>query len=211
MQSMAQGQAGVAAMRDRALGAAMMVAAVLQAIAVILHPAETPEGMAQPIWGLVHVVFFLTLFVLLLAVVRLYGLIAGSTGWMGLAAMVVAALGVVIFESVMVLESGVMPVLASAETTRGLLDESGPLLNGTLGFWFMGAAILTSVGFIAFGLLLLRSPDLPRWAGPLLVVAPLFAFSPPLPDWLARIALVVFSVGMLGLGWGVWKLGGMRN
>ena len=89
-----------------------------------------------------------------------------------------------------------------------LLDEAGPLMNGPLGVTFLVTGALMSVGFIVFGLLLVRSRDLPRWAGPLLVVTPLFAFSPPLPDLLGRIAIVVFSIGLLGLGYGLWKLAG---
>jgi hypothetical protein len=132
---------------------------------------------------------------------------APQTGWIGLAGFVLFTLGLAGFEGVMLLEAAVLPVLAASDTTRGLAEASGALMAGPL----VLIAAAFSLGAIAFGLTLLRAKDLPRWAGPLLAAAPLFAFEPPLPLWLAKAGLVVFSVGLSGLGWGVWKVAARRG
>lgn len=164
--------------------------------------------MVQAIWVPLHTVFFMVIFVQLIGLVRVYGVAAADTGWAGLVAFVLFAFGIAGFQSLMLLESGVLPVLARSEETRALLDPSGPLVAGPLGNWFLVIVLSFSVGAVLFGLLLLRSHEFPRWAGPLLVAGPLFAFEPPVPLWLAKIAMVVFSVGVVGLGWGLWKRAG---
>jgi hypothetical protein len=208
MQSPAQPSA-VAAWRgtnDRILGAAMMVAGAAMAVAGAVHPEDSAAGMVVPIWGPVHTVFYLAIFVSLIGVIRIYALALPQWGWFGLVGFVLFALGIAGFEGVMLLEAAVMPVLAASDTTRALTEMSGALMTGPLGMWFLFIAVTFSLGAILFGLMLLKVRALPRWAGPLLVAAPLFAFEPPLPLWLAKIALVVFGIGVVGLGWGVWKL-----
>lgn len=191
---------------ERMLGAAVIVAGVAMAVAGLLHPEDSAAGMVVPLWGPVHTVFYLALFVLLLGIVRVYAIALPQWGWFGLVGFVLFALGLVGFEGVMFLEASVMPVLASSDATRGLTEMSGALMAGPLGMWFLFIAVTFSLGAILFGLMLLKVRELPRWAGPLLVAAPLIAFEPPVPLWLAKVALVVFSVGVVGLGWGVWKL-----
>jgi len=191
---------------DKILGAAMIVAGVAMAVAGLLHPEDSPAGMVMPIWGPVHTVFYLAIFVSLIGVIRIYAIALPQWGWFGLAGFVLFALGTAGFEGVMLLEAAVMPVLAASDTTRGLTEMSGALMAGPLGMWFLFIAVTFSLGAILFSLMLLKVKELPRWAGPLLVAAPLFAFEPPVPLWLGKVALVVFSIGVVGLGWGVWKL-----
>lgn len=191
--------------QDRLLGAAMIAAAAAQTVAGLLHPEDSPAGMVERIWGPVHIVFFISLFVVLIGIIRVYGLIASKSGWPGLAAVVLFSLGLIGFEGVMLLEASVVPVLAGSETTRNLLDETGPLMAGPLGVWFICIAVAFTLGAILFGVVWFHAKEPPRWAGPLLLSAPLFAFEPPVPLWLAKVGLVVFSAGITGLGWGVWK------
>jgi hypothetical protein len=196
--------------RRKALGASLIAAAVAQTAAGVLHPEDSPVGMVQSVWVPIHTVFFLTLFVGLLGVIHIYGLISGKSGWVALATVVLFAFGIVGFEGLMLLEVGVLPVLAGSEATIGLLEMTGPLFAGPLGGWLIVIAVAFSVGSIAFGLIL-RSSGLPKWAGPLLVAAPLFAFSPPIPLAIAKVGLVIYGVGFVGLGWGLWQLGAQRR
>jgi hypothetical protein len=191
--------------RRKVLGITLILAAMAQTVAAVLHPEDSPAGMVQSIWIPVHTVFFLTLFVGLLAVIHIYGLISAKTGWLALGAVVLFALGIVGFEGLMLMEVGVFPVLAGSQATAGLVEMTGPLFTGRLGAWLLLIAVAFSVGSIAFGLML-RSSGLPKWAGPLLVAAPLFAFSPPIPLIVAKVGLVVYGVGLAGLGWGLSKL-----
>lgn len=191
---------------ERVLGAAMIVAGVAMSVAGLLHPVDSAAGMVMPIWGPVHTVFFLAIFISLIGVIRVYAIALPQTGWLGWIGFVLFTLGLVGFEGVMFLEANVMPVLAASDATRGLTEASGSLMNGPLGTWFFVIAVAFSLGAILFGLMLVRVRELPRWAGPLLVAAPLIAFEPPLPLWLAKVGLIIFSIGFIGLGWGVWKL-----
>jgi len=192
--------------QDRLLGTSLIVAAVALVIAGVLHPEDSPVGMVMPIWGPLHTVLFLALFVALVGVIRVYAVASSQSTWLGLVAFTLFALGIVGFEGVMLLEAAVLPVLAGSDATRALTEEAGALMTGPLGTWLPFIAIAFSVGAITFGLILLRAKDFPRWAGPLLMAAPLFAFEPPIPLWLAKAGVVVFSVGLIGLGWSIRKL-----
>jgi len=192
--------------QERVLGAAMIVAAVAMCVAGLLHPDDSTAGMVMPIWGPVHTVFFLAIFVSLIGVVRVYAIALPQSGWLGWLGFVLFTLGLVGFEGVTFLEANVMPVLAASDATRGLTEAGGSLMTGPLGIWFLFIAVTFSLGAILFGLMLLRVRDVPRWAGPLLLAAPLIAFEPPLPLWLAKVGLIIFSIGFIGLGWCVWKL-----
>ena len=196
---------------ERYLGLALIAAAIIQLVAGLLHPEDSPAGMVQPLWQPLHVVFFFTLFVVLLAVVRIYGLIASTGGWQGATAIVLLALGIVGFEGVMLLEFAVFPPLAANGSTRGLLDETGPLLAGLLGPWLYATAAVFSVGGILFAVALIRSGGWPRWSSALLLVAPVVAFSPPLPLWMWQLGLAVFSVGLADLGRTLWRRAGSHR
>lgn len=193
---------------DRFLAVALIVAAVVQLIAGVLHPEDSPAGMAQPSWQPLHMIFFLTLFVVLLAVIRIYGSIAARGGWVAGVAIILFTFGIVGFEGLMLLEVGVFPQLAAADATRPLLSESGPLLAGPLGGWLVAAGVTFSVGGILFAVSLLRDGGWPRWAAALLLIAPVVAFSPPLPLWAWKVGFAVFSVGLAGLGTSLWHRAG---
>lgn len=193
---------------DRCLAGALMLAAVVQLIAGLLHPQDSPAGMVEPRWAPVHMIFFFTLFVMLLSMIRIYGSIASRGGWLAAIAIVLFALGFVGFEGVMVLEFGIFPGLAASEATRGLLDESGPLFAGLLGPWMMTTAVVFSVGGILFAISLIRDGGWPRWSSALLLVSPIVAFSPPLPLWAWQAGLVVFSIAVADLGRTLWLRAG---
>lgn len=189
---------------DRCLALALMVAAVVQLIAGLLHPVDSPAGMVQPLWQPVHMIFFVTLFVVLLAVIRIYGLVALHGGWLDAIAIVLLALGIVGFEGLMLLEFAVFPGLAANGATRSLLDENSVLFAGLLSPWLLATGVVFSVGGILFALSLIRSGEWPRWSSAVLLVAPVLAFSPPLPLWAWQVGLVVFSVGLADLGRSLW-------
>lgn len=189
---------------DRCLALALIVAAAVQLIAGLLHPEDSPAGMVQPLWQPVHLIFFVTLFVVLLAVIRIYGLVAARGGWLAAVAIVLLAFGIVGFEGLMLLEFAVFPELAANSATRSLLDETSVLFEGLLGPWLLAIGVVFSAGGILFALSLIRSGEWPRWSSALLVVAPVLAFSPPLPLWAWQVGLVVFSVGLADLGRSLW-------
>jgi hypothetical protein len=196
---------------DCLLGAAMIAAAVGLAAGILIHPEESPAGMTSGLWGPLHAVFFLGLFVVLMGSLRLYGMVIERAGALGLLAITLFSLGLVGFAGAMMLESAVLPVLAASEATQNLLADSGPLISGPLGIWFIATAVTFTAGAILFGLVLRHAPRTPRWAGWLFFTAPLFAFEPPLPMWLARIGLVLFCVGIFGLGMGLLKTGSVEE
>ena len=79
---------------DRYLGLAMVVASIALIVAGILHPEDSPAGMINPVWGTVHSIFFLGLFISLIGVTRIYGLISTTFSWLGSIGFLLFALGI---------------------------------------------------------------------------------------------------------------------
>jgi hypothetical protein len=149
-------------------GMALMVAGVLMVVATLLHPSrETATTIAASESRLVaaHVVYTLAWLLVLLGLPGLYAAQRGGMGRLGLAGLLTAFSG-----TYLIAVTGNFGFLAPilAKQSPAVLDSISQylpvvILNGL-------AAILCMIGYVLFGVAMIRTATLPRWAGVVVAV-----------------------------------------
>jgi hypothetical protein len=177
-------------------GAAALLGGLGILQAPLLHPEDTPEGLASPIWVANHFALYVGY---LLVQVGLVGILvrqireAGRLGVLGFA-VAFAGAGLTLMEGRDHTFS--LPILRLA----GLQSDNPDALPG-LWALILGAALF-SLGHVLLGVAGWRARVFPRPAVALLAVgAPILAFSPPIP--VAAVALVgsmLYGGGMIWIG-----------
>ena len=177
-------------------GLAAMAGGALYALFLFFHPPNEPSGMDDVLWVPVHVVWLVSIVLVLLGLVGLYVRYADQTGSLGLAAFVVAFLGNTLLVAGSFIDAFVIPVLA---LKFPVVFEDPPVpLSIALSLTYL----LFVLGYVLLGTAIVRSGVLPRWAGLMLAVgAPLFAVGVATVQPLTVVGAVLFGVGWAWLGY----------
>jgi hypothetical protein len=149
-------------------GMALIAAGVLMVIATLLHPSrETAATIVASESRLVaaHVAYTLAWLLVLLGLPGLYAAQRGGMGRLGLVGFLTAFSG-----TYLIAVTGNFGFLAPvlAKQSPAVLDSINQyppvvIINGL-------AAILFMIGYVLFGVAMIRTPTLPRWAGILVAV-----------------------------------------
>jgi hypothetical protein len=183
---------------DRFAGSALVLGGLVIGIANVFHPAEDLAGMLTPAWQSVHLLETAGLVLLMLGLFRLAGPLASAP--LAMLALVLSTFGTMGFFFMTLFEGAVAPVIAHLEPARALLDDAGPLFSGPLGPIALAIEASFALGYLLLGIVLARSRAVPVLAGWLLVVAPLAAFSPPVPQLVQKVAVLVVCAGLVWMG-----------
>ena len=182
-----------------------VLGAVLLALSMTTHPMDSA---ASTQWALSHTMGFVGTVLLLTAAVGLYLFTAERTGIVGLAGLVMLLFSMALFSGLVYFDGLVAPaagVDAMAFFNRQF-QEGGPVgivLGATAALWIGGWLLL--------GLASYRADALPRWALITVVLAaiPISGVPVPMPAKLAGAA--VFTAGMTGLGYALWRHAGRET
>jgi hypothetical protein len=190
-------------------GIALVPAGVLIAVATLLHPSrETATTIIASEAGLIaaHFLYTLAWLLVLLGLPGLYASQRGSMGRLGLAGFLVAFSG-----TYLIAVGGnfgfFAPVLAKdAPAVLDAIAQYWPVavLNGL-------AAIAFMIGYILFGIAMIRTATLSRWAGILVAVgAPAHLLGLGISLLVSTAAWPVAILGSvslgLGLGWSGYRM-----
>jgi hypothetical protein len=188
-------------------GLALLLAGVLIAVPVVLHPDETaePSTLLTNSWLIIHSIFIVGNVLSILGLMGLYARHAQALGRGGLMGFILITIGNALFVGVLMIDSYVVPALAADIKTQPLLDEAGPLFGGPLGLVFMISGLIFSLGAILTGLTIMRTSVLPRWAGLFLLGGPLLAFTPPLPHLAGVVGGALMGISFVWLGYALWS------
>lgn len=188
-------------------GLALLLAGVLIAVPVVLHPDETadPSALLTNSWLIIHSIFIVGNVLSILGLMGLYARHAQALGRIGLMGFILITMGSALFVGVLMIDSYVVPALAADIKTRPLLDEAGLLFGGPLGLVFMISGLIFSLGAILTGLTIMRTSVMPRWAGLFLLGGPLLAFTPPLPHLAGVVGGALMGISFVGLGYALWS------
>jgi hypothetical protein len=190
-------------------GVALTVAGVLMVVATLLHPSrETAATIVagEPRLVAAHVVYTIAWLLVLLGFPGLYAAQRGGTGRLGLVGLLTAFTG-----TYLIAVTGNFGFLAPvlAKQSPAVLDSITQyppvvIINGL-------AAILFMIGYILFGIAMIRTPTLPRWAGVLVAVgAPAHLLGFGIAQLVSTAAWPIAILGSVslgaGLGWAGYRM-----
>jgi len=198
----------------RLSGAANVLGGLALALFVVEHPwgrFDGAEVARTTAWSIAHGLHFLGATLVLVGLVGLYLWQAPRLGRLGLAGFVVAFVGTAMFVGTGMITVFVWPMVAreapQAVALGGAMFDRPSLV--ALGL----TAVTVTVGYVLFGLTMLRAGLAPRWMTVVWVVGAVTGMIPPQPlgplPW-AGLVLggVLFGAGAALLGYTVWSRGG---
>jgi hypothetical protein len=188
-------------------GLVSLLAGVLYAIAALLHPVgEDLTAVNSPNWVTSHLVYWVSAIFILCSLIGLYARQAEQSGRFGLVSFVLAFIGTAVVGSIFFMASTVIPLVAAGSPASFDQAMTPPP-------FFMPVIILGFVlGYILFGITIMRVGVLPRWSGLLLIVgvslfpiseAPLFDRT--LSHVIVTIGDVLFGLGFAWMGYALWS------
>jgi hypothetical protein len=183
-------------------GMALIAGGVLMVVATLLHPSrETATTIIASETGLIaaHVAYTLAWLLVLLGLPGLYAAQRGGMGRLGVAGFLVAFSG-----TYLIAVTGNFGFLAPvlAKQSPAVLDSINQyppvvIINGL-------AAILFMIGYILFGIAMIRTGTLPRWAGVLVAVgAPAHLLGFGIAQLVSTAAWPIAILGSVSLGAGL--------
>ena len=187
-------------------GLLILVASALMALGFIFHPPMDAEHMAGTAWVVDHVVIIASLVLIIPGLFALYARQLKETGGLGLIGFILLFISHASFLGVVHFELFVIPTLA-VKTPEILKD--GLIGVGALGVALPVTGVLLVLGYLVFGIAMIRARILPRWACVLLMVGAFpVAFKPALAKLgltlVASVGAVIFGLGAGWLGYSLW-------
>jgi hypothetical protein len=181
---------------------ALIAGGVLMVVATLLHPSrETATTIIASETGLIaaHVAYTLAWLLVLLGLPGLYAAQRGGMGRLGVAGFLVAFSG-----TYLIAVTGNFGFLAPvlAKQSPAVLDSINQyppvvIINGL-------AAILFMLGYILFGIAMIRTATLPRWSGiPVAVGAPAHLLGFGIAQLASTAAWPIAILGSASLGAGL--------
>ncbi len=186
-------------------GLANLSAGVLTALFWFLHPGlHSPETALETRWMAANTMFIALLILTLLGLVGLYARQSEKVGGLGFAGFLLSFVSTALFVGAGTFDAYIVPVLT--ESARELLDPGGPLLGGTLMPVFGVTGVCFALGFVLFGIAIMRAAILPRPPAVLMILsAPILGFSPLMPVIARTVGSVIFGVANIWLGYALWS------
>jgi hypothetical protein len=199
-------EAGRLAHLLRWCGMALMAAGVLMVVATLLHPSrETATTIIAGESRLVaaHVAYTVAWLLVLLGLPGLYAAQRGGMGRLGLAGFLTAFTG-----TYLIAVTGNFGFLAPvvARQSPAVLDSISQyspvvIINGL-------AAILFMIGYVLFGIAMIRIATLPRWSGVLVAIgAPAHLIGFGVSQLVSTAAWPIAILGSVCLGAGLGRAG----
>lgn len=184
----------------------MLGAALLIAGSVIHPPVESPETINTQVWVWAHALGAKGLVLLLAGLIAIYFKMAEKAGKLGLLGFLLTFASFAELFIIYSFAAMVEPVLA--RNAPNLIDMNGPLFQGLFGLFFIATVITTLVGFILFGISVLKT-NKSKWIGAAIIIGTLplavIFINPEAPELIYNIGFIIVSLGFLGLGRQVWS------
>jgi hypothetical protein len=176
-------------------GLAAVLGGVLLLQAPLLHPADTPEGFASPMWVINHFGLYAGYLLVQLGLIGMLARQYHAAGRLGVLGFVVAFVGV----GLTLMEGRDHTFSLPLLRLSGLQGSDPDSLHGLWELVFNAAAF--SAGHILLGIATYRAGMFPRLAAMLLAVgAPILAFSPPIGIEAALIGSALYGGAVVWIG-----------
>lgn len=186
-------------------GLANVAAGILVALFLLLHPERHANGVLGGAYELLHLTGVLSVILALLGLVGLYAIHVDHGGYLGFVGFLLAFTGTALRGAVAFFDGFVVPILASHATD--LLHNLHSAFPWPAIAVFPVTTLFFILGFLLFGIMLLRVAALPRAGAILLLLGvPLLGLGPlSLPLILPQTGSILFGAGQIWLGVALWK------
>lgn len=187
-------------------GIANIGAGILVILFLISHSARDPVSVLSTPYTAVHMLGVTSTILTLFGLHGLYALHIEHTGWTALIGFVLACAGTVLRGAVAFFDGFMIPVLANHAPY--LLDNIRHTLfvAGLMVVMFPLTSIAFILGFVLFGVALVRADILPRWGSRLLLYGALPLGLGPVsaPIIVPTVGAILFGSGQMWLGYVLW-------
>ena len=182
----------------------LTLAGILFLFGMILHPNEqSPDFVPGSMWTLAHVILGIA-FVLIVFGLKVFQLKHEDLGAFGKFTVgLTSVVSILLAGFIFYFEAFIVPIIAS--NSPALLEETGPLFQGTLGTILLLTFAITSLSFVFLGILTIMKKTAHPVAGILLFGTPFLAFAPPLPYIVGLIGGIALGLGLTWVGISVFK------
>lgn len=185
-------------------GLANLLAGLSLIVHVVLHPLGVDAVASQSaMWLPAHTIGFIGFVFGMFGLVGLFARQLEAFGRLGVAAFILAFAGQTMTAGVVFFDSFLVPVLG--RDAPALLATTGPIFMGPAGLIVILAAILVTVGFIAFGAATVRAGLLPKGGAALLILGSWFGIGPTISPYAFVAGGLLFGLGSAWLGYAVWS------
>lgn len=192
-------------------GPANMVSGLLVALGFVLHPPDEVATVSTAMWMVAHVLLVLSLVIGVLGLFGLYARQPQESGMLGLVGFLLIFMGMASFLGITYYEAFINPAVAASDPAFVESQMAG-VLPGPLMVILPLSGVSFSLGWLLFGLGLLRAGILPRWAIILTIIGGIaFGLGPVFSLIVAKITAVVFGAGVIWLGYALWTEAGQVN
>jgi hypothetical protein len=178
----------------------------LKAVGALLHPVgEDLAAVNHPNWVPAHLIFWVSMTLILFGLVGLYARQREETGWLGLAGFVLSFIGTALVGSLLYMVSTIVPSVAAE--TPALFEQAMTLPAFALAVVFLGYG----VGFILFGIATMRAGVLPRWSALLLIVGVALSMLEGSPieqtalHAILTVGRILFGLALAWMGYALWS------
>lgn len=187
-------------------GPVTVFAGLLYGIGALLHPVgESLTAYADPMWVPSHQIYWVSAVLMTLGLVGIFAYLVERSGWLLLIGFILAFVGSLLVGSIVLVSATVFPIIA--ENAPEIFEQAATfppyLLLVFLGF---------VVGYILLGIEIIRGDMLPKWSGLLLIVGVILFFvsemgffEQQLSHLFVTVGDVMFGVGLISIGYSVWK------
>jgi hypothetical protein len=188
-------------------GLISILAGLLYALGALLHPVgEDIAAYTSPKWVPAHQVYWVAAMLMLFSLVGVYARQVEQTGWLGLVGFVLAFLGTVVVNSIFLMASTVLHLVAVQ--APAMFDQAAA--PPTFGVLLVVVGYI--LGYILFGIVTMRAGVLPRWSGLLLIIGSAMFFlseavslNVSLSHLIVTIGDVIFGAGFVWMGFALWS------
>jgi hypothetical protein len=156
----------------------------------LARPTDLVGMMADPLFQVVNAAYFVTFFGLAVALVALYGWLDLRAGWFGLIAFLVALAGTLTQGGNMWFEGFAVPWLAQVAPSVFTAEKTITLQVGAL-----AAYLLFALGWILFGIAVLRTRTVPAVLPIAVIVGGVLGYNSGLPPYGVPLGLALAALG----------------
>ena len=188
-------------------GLISILAGLLYALGALLHPVgEDLTAYGSPTWVPAHQVYWVSAMLMLFGLLGLYARQVEKAGWLGLVGFVLAFIGTVLVDSIFLMASTVIHLVAVQ--APALFDQTA----APPAFGVLVVVVGYILGYILFGIATMRAGVLPRGSGLLLIIgSAMFMISEAVPlnasfsHLIVTLGDVIFGAGFVWMGFALWS------